>query len=150
MLSRFLSIILGLMILFGCDMVKNVQQSSNAIVENRHAVEAATAGIRENKVVVNESSDAIEENVAVVESSTRVIRENAEAVEHSTKVIRANAAVVESATAMMPKVDDHEIAVLLLIAVLFFLFGLPLITAYHLSRISRKMTRLEKELKKNR
>lgn len=135
-------------LLIGCDMVSNVHKSTDAIVENRQAVESATDGIRQNREVVTQSSDAIQDNLEVVQSSTTVIRENAEAVKASTEVIKANAAVVQAATAMMPKVENKELTLLFVIGVAFFLFGLPLITAHYLSRITRKLTRLEKELKK--
>ena len=98
---RKLSLIsaLTLLLLPSCSLVRNVQQSTQAISENRVAVTESTAGISANHREIDQSTVAIKNNKNTVSDSTKIIADNGAMIQQATEIIRQNRDIVESSTA---------------------------------------------------
>lgn len=95
--KRFLIVLLFLSICTSCSLIEKVEQSTNAIDENRQAVEASTDAIAANKAKVEESNAAISANKTAVKTSSLSILENQKIIENNNKTIAENRDVVEKA-----------------------------------------------------
>lgn len=145
---RLLFLFLSLLVLTACGLAKKINSTNVAIDQNREVVTESTQAIHQNLELVNNSTAVLQQNSKAVQESTLIIKENARTIQDSTALLSENIKLLESASGLIPKAEHSQWLLVLGIAILLFLFGLPLIISMHLARISRKLTKIEKELKK--
>lgn len=88
-----------------CSLLEKVEQSTNAIDENRHAVQLSTKSIAANQAIIQQSNMVISANkelikgssqsfVETVEGSNKAIAENHDLIEKTNMAIKANQEII--------------------------------------------------------
>jgi len=97
--------LIPLFILCSCNIISQIEESTQIIEENRSTIENSTHTIAGNAQAVAESSEFIKENERliiqlneVIQESSVTIKENQRAVAQSTQIILKNAQAVDSLT----------------------------------------------------
>jgi hypothetical protein len=81
-----------------CNLVQKVQESSDAIDNNRTAVQLSTMDIMSNAAAISQTTSSIAANREAVERSSQTIKTNGSAVEGATQAINANKEIVVAAS----------------------------------------------------